>query len=115
MILLTYIHLLLHTAITSEDLQALENVCPDAALFASINTAADSDTDTASETEYELPEPLTDMYDPSARDLSSADLKEKCKTSYGKIRRQCTTNRLEHLQDVTKEQAKDVFRTYHGQ
>lgn len=46
------------------------------------------------------------LYDPSARDLSSADLQEKCKTSYGKMRGQCTINRLEHLQDVTKEQAK---------
>ena len=45
------------------------------------------------------------MYDPSARDLSSADLREKCKTSYDKIAAQCTIHRLEHLQDVTKEQA----------
>lgn len=82
--ILTSIHFLLHTAITMEDLQALKNICPDAALFTSINTAADSDT--ASESGSELPEPLTAMYDPSARDLSSADLQEKCKTSYGRMR-----------------------------
>ncbi len=87
-------------------MQAVGKICPNAALFASINTTADSDTDTTSETEHELPEPLTAMYEPSARDLPSADLKEKCKISYDKMRRQCTTNRLKHLQDVTKEQAK---------
>ena len=46
------------------------------------------------------------MFDPSARDLSTADLQEKCKKIYEKMRGQCTTDRLEHLQDVTKEQAK---------
>ena len=100
------IHFLLHSAITTEDLQALKNICPEAAIFTSINTAADSDTDTASESGCELPEPLTAMFDPSARDLSTADLQEKCKKIYEKMRGQCTTDRLEHLQDVTKEQAK---------
>lgn len=66
----------------------------------------DSDTDTASETEYELPEPLTAMYDPSAKDLSPADLKVKCEVSFDKMRGRCTITKLEHLQDVTKDQAK---------
>ena len=75
-------------------------------MFSSIDTTVGSDTDTASETgESELPEPLTAMYDPYAKDLSPADLKEMCKTSYEKMRWQCTTNRLDDLQDVTKDQA----------
>ncbi|CAL8384300.1 unnamed protein product [Arctogadus glacialis] len=77
--------LVLSTAITTEDLQAHKNICPEAAIFTSINTAADSDTDTASESGCELPEPLTAMFDPSARDLSTADLQEKCKKIYEKM------------------------------
>lgn len=75
-------------------------------MFTSINTDVESDTDTASETENELPEPLTAMFEPSARHLTSGELRDKCEASYGKIRSSYTASKVEFLEDVTKEQIK---------
>ncbi|KAJ8353168.1 hypothetical protein SKAU_G00207350 [Synaphobranchus kaupii] len=92
--------------ITMEDLQALRQICPKTAVFTSINVITDSDTDSASEDGYDLPEPLTALYDPSAKDLPPAELNDKCRNTYDNMCKHYTTEKLEYLQEVTKQQAK---------
>ena len=79
----------------------------------SINSEVDNDTDTASESELEisesyhqLPEPLTIVYDPGAKDLDPTKMLAKCKATYSQIQRQTTMEGLHELETVTREQAK---------
>lgn len=92
----------------------MRGIFPGAAVLTSI-AAADSETDTASEAEpdIELPEPLTAMHDPSARDLSPVDLQIKCDAAYTKLQKLCTEERLTYLQEVTEEQAKSAIWKMH--
>lgn len=64
-----------------------------------------SDTDTVSEIDSAIPQPLTAMYEPAARDLSPADLNVKCQVSYDKMKATITPALTENLQEVTSLQS----------
>ncbi|ELT95628.1 hypothetical protein CAPTEDRAFT_213328 [Capitella teleta] len=64
--------------ISSTDIAALQTVALTTAFFSSISIDQDSDTDTASEGESDVPSSLSTVYDPSAKDLSPEDLSARC-------------------------------------
>lgn len=55
----------------------------------------------------DIPEPLTAIYDPSAKDLTAEDLSAKCCTVYEYLNRVTTLESLSLLEQVTQEQAKN--------
>ena len=97
--------------VTAADLEVLREISPKAAVLTSIKEDLDSDTDTASECEDQIPEPLTCIYDPSAKDMAPSEVKEKCKTIYDQWKRQNTEDSLSLLEQVTHTQAKS--QTWH--
>jgi hypothetical protein len=93
-------------AITDEGIQELNGFMPQAAVLTSFDAAACSDTDTASETGEDLPEPLTALYDPNARKLSEVDLLRKCSSTFDNFNKLASVDQLDSLEAVTKEQSK---------
>ena len=66
------------------DLESLKEIFPSAAVLTSMDVS-DGATDTASECEDELdgvPEPLTAMYDPTAKALAPEDLQQRCQKAF---------------------------------
>ncbi|XP_074503223.1 uncharacterized protein LOC141774446 isoform X2 [Sebastes fasciatus] len=93
--------------LTDGDIQELHLIAPDAAVLTSMES---SDTDTASDSEPddppELPEPLTAMYDPTLRQHTPVDIREKCEEAYLKLKRNIHPDQCERLEAATKQQAK---------
>lgn len=95
--------------LTDEDIQELYSIAPDAAVLTSIEN---SDTDTASESELELehppelPGPLTALYNPTLRQHTHGDIRDKCEEAYLNMRRNIHPDQCEKLESITKLQAK---------
>ena len=92
-----------------QDLMELKAIFPTAAVLTSVDGGDDCETDTASEAEAEmlsLPEPLTSLYDPTAKTLSPENLQQRCIGLMHSLRISTTAEALAQLELVTREQAK---------
>uniref|UniRef100_A0A8C6U5J1 YqaJ viral recombinase domain-containing protein n=1 Tax=Neogobius melanostomus TaxID=47308 RepID=A0A8C6U5J1_9GOBI len=100
---------ILYAEINDQDLMQLKSVFPTAAILTSVVGGGSSETDTASETEEEmlsLLEPLTSLYDPTAKTLPPEDVQQRCIGLMHSLQISTTAEALAQLELVTREQAK---------
>ena len=96
-----------NVTITEEDFSELKTFFPQAAVLTSIesqNTRSDSGTDTASECECLVPEPLSSVFDPAAKTLDQHELTEKCHRVYEKIKEDNNISSIKMLAEITEKQ-----------
>uniref|UniRef100_A0A1A8G6W1 Zinc finger PHD-type domain-containing protein n=1 Tax=Nothobranchius korthausae TaxID=1143690 RepID=A0A1A8G6W1_9TELE len=95
-------------ALTDDDILELKAVEPEAAVLTSMDNSdtdtASSDTDTEEQTG--LPEPLTALFDTTLRELSPQELNVKCEETFQRLKTTTQHHQLEQLQWVTRQQSK---------
>lgn len=91
--------------LNTDDLRELRVLAPNAAILTSMDL---SDTDSASEsdTETNLPEPLTSVYDKQLRGIPPNVLKEKSLEMFQRLGKKLTSDQCEALEFTTREQSK---------
>ena len=73
--------------------------------FLAESEAESSQTDTASETEFELSQPLVSLFDPSAINISNENLKTLCNKKYELYQKAYSIESYKNLLIVTEKQA----------
>ena len=98
--------------LTREELKGLYTINPEAVFFAIDNPdfliesePESSQTDSASETEFELPEPLVTLFDPPAINVSDESLKTLCNKKYELYQKAYSIESYENLLIVTEKEA----------
>ena len=99
--------------LTKEELKDLYTINPEAVFFTAIDRTdfltesepEPSETDTASETEFELPEPLVSLFDPIATNISNENLKTLCNKKYELYQKAYSIESYKNLLIVTEKQA----------
>ena len=99
--------------LTKEELKDLYNIKPEAVFFTAIKKTdflieiepECSQTDTTSETEFELPEPLVSLFDPTAINISNENLETLCNKKYVLYQKAYSFESYKNLLIVTEKQA----------